>query len=115
VIAVPLFAFIAAQALIFAQATRLPLVAGWDELLPAASAAQNTHELHSVRRSGGLRDGDRKCRRRRTTGSVSVVAERFRYFYALAYLAMFALPLAGRQREIAKPALWLQADAASVS
>jgi len=30
-------------------------------------------------------------------------------FYALAYLAMFALPLIGRQKEIARPALWLQA------
>jgi hypothetical protein len=34
-------------------------------------------------------------------------------FYALAYLAMFALPLVGRQREILKPALWLQAAAVS--
>ncbi len=34
-------------------------------------------------------------------------------FYALAYMAMFALPLVGRQRKISKPALWLQA--ASVS
>ena len=30
-------------------------------------------------------------------------------FYALAYLAMFAVPLIGRQKEIARPALWLKA------
>jgi len=30
-------------------------------------------------------------------------------FYALTYMAKFALPLAGQQRKIVKPPLWLQA------
>ena len=34
-------------------------------------------------------------------------------FYAIAYLVMFALPLIGKQRQILKPPLWLQAASAS--
>jgi amino acid transporter len=118
VIAVLLFASIAAQALTFACASRLPLVAGWDKLLPDWFG-----RLHP--------------RRKTPTNSILFVGavafamamagvagagqqEAFQLlqnasgiFYALAYLAMFALPLAGRQREIAKPALWLQAAAAA--
>jgi len=118
VIAVLLFAFIAQQAISFGLATRLPLVAGWDHLLPAWFG-----RLHP--------------RRKTPTNSILFVGavafamamagvagagqqEAFQLlqnasgiFYALAYLAMFALPLVGRQKEIVKPALWLQAAAVS--
>ncbi len=117
-IAALLFAFIAVMALTFAITTRLPLVAGWDKLLPDWFG-----RLHP--------------RRKTPTNSilfVGVVAlalalacvagagqqEAFQLlqntsglFYALAYMAMFALPLVGRQREILKPPLWLQAAATS--
>ena len=117
-IAALLFSLIASMALTFACATRLPLVAGWDHLLPGWFG-----RLHP--------------RRKTPTNSILFVGavafamamagvagagqqEAFQLlqnasgiFYALAYLAMFALPLAGRQRKIAKPALWLQAAAVS--
>jgi amino acid transporter len=113
-----LFSFVASMALAFALATRLPLVAGWDNLLPEWFG-----RLHP--------------RRKTTTNSILFVGavalalaivgvagagqqEAFQLlqncagiFYALVYLAMFALPLVGRQRSIAKPPLWLRA--ASIS
>lgn len=118
VIAALLFSFVASMALTFAVTTRLPLVAGWDNLLPDWFG-----RLHP--------------RRKTPTNSILFVGavalamaiagvagagqqEAFQLlqnasgiFYALAYLAMFALPLVGRQKEILKPALWLQAAAAS--
>jgi amino acid transporter len=117
-IAALLFAFIAVMALTFAITTRLPLVAGWDKLLPDWFG-----RLHP--------------RRKTPTNSILFVGavalalaiagvagagqqEAFQLlqntsgiFYALAYMAMFALPLVGRQRKILEPALWLQAAAAS--
>ncbi len=113
-----LFAFIAQMALTFVLTTRLPLVAGWDHLLPAWFG-----RLHP--------------RRKTPTNSILFVGavafvlaiagvagagqqEAFQLlqnasgmFYALAYLVMFALPLIGNQRKIAKPPLWLQAASAS--
>ena len=113
-----LFSFIASMALTFAFTTRLPMVAGWDNLLPDWFG-----RLHP--------------RRKTPTNSILFVGavafamailgvvgaaqqEAFQLlqnaagiFYALVYLVMFALPLVGRQRHIAKPAWWLQA--ASVS
>ena len=118
VIVALLFSFVASMALTFAFTTRLPLVAGWDNLLPEWFG-----RLHP--------------RRKTPTNSIVFVGavafalaiagvvgagqqEAFQLlqncagiFYALVYLAMFALPLAGRQRAIAKPPLWLQA--ASIS
>jgi glutamate:GABA antiporter len=118
VIGALLFSFVASLAISFGLTTRLPLVAGWDKLLPEWFG-----RLHP--------------RRKTPTNSILFVGavavamalagvagagqqEAFQLlqnasgmFYALAYLAMFALPLVGRQRKILKPALWLQA--ASVS
>ena len=118
VIAALLFSFVAQQALTFAGTSRLPLVAGWDNLLPAWFG-----RLHP--------------RRKTPTNSILFVGalafalamagiagageqEAFQLlqnssgmFYALAYLAMFALPLVGKQKKIAKPAFWLQAAAVS--
>ena len=118
VIVALLFSFIASMALNFALATRLPLVAGWDHLLPAWFG-----RLHP--------------RRKTPTNSILFVGaiaftlalagvagagqqEAFQLlqnasgmFYALAYLAMFALPLFGSQKKLSKPPLWLQAASAS--
>jgi amino acid transporter len=118
VIVALLFSFVAQMALTFVLTTRLPLVAGWDHLLPAWFG-----RLHP--------------RRKTPTNSILFVGavafalamagvagagqqEAFQLlqnaggiFYASAYLVMFALPLVGRQRREAKPAWWLQA--ASVS
>jgi amino acid transporter len=113
-----LFSFVASMALTFTFTTRLPLVAGWDKLLPEWFG-----RLHPGRKT--------------PTNSILFVGavalalailgvagagqqEAFQLlqncggiFYGLVYLAMFALPLVGRQRAIAKPPLWLQA--ASIS
>jgi amino acid transporter len=118
VIAALLFSLIASMALTFACATRLPLVAGWDKLLPDWFG-----RLHP--------------RRKTPTNSIVFVGavafamamlgvagagkqEAFQLlqnesgiFYALTYLVMFALPLVGKQRKIAKPPLWLSAAALS--
>jgi amino acid transporter len=118
VIAVLLFAFIAAQVLTFATATRLPLAAGWDKLLPdwfGQLHPKRRAPTHSILFVGAVA---------LVMGMAGVVGagqqEAFQLlqnasgiFYALAYLAMFALPLLGRQREIAQPAVWLQAAAVS--
>jgi amino acid transporter len=118
VIAALLFSFIAQQVLTFACTTRLPLVAGWDKLLPDWFG-----RLHPRRKTptnsilfvgavafamamAGVAGAGQQEAFQLLQNSAGI-------FYAIAYLAMFALPLAGRQREIAKPALWLQAAAVS--
>jgi glutamate:GABA antiporter len=118
VIAALLFAFLASQALTFACTTRLPLVAGWDKLLPdwfGRLDARRKTPTNSILFVGAVA----------FAMAIAGVAgagqqEAFQLlqnaagmFYALAYLVMFALPLAGRQRTIARPALWLQAAAVS--
>jgi amino acid transporter len=118
VIAALLFSFIAQQALTFAVTTRLPLVAGWDKLLPdwfGRLHPRRKTPTNSILFVGGVA----------LAMAIAGVAgagqqEAFQLlqnasgiFYALSYLAMFALPLVGRQREILKPAVWLQAAAVS--
>jgi len=118
VIAALLFSFIAQQALTFAITTRLPLVAGWDKLLPdwfGRLHPRRKTPTNSILFVGGVA----------LAMAIAGVAgagqqEAFQLlqnasgiFYALSYLAMFALPLLGRQREILKPAPWLQAAAVS--
>lgn len=118
VIAALLFSFIAQQALTFAVTTRLPLVAGWEKLLPDWFG-----RLHPRRKTptnsilfvgavalamaiAGVAGAGRQ-------EAFQLLQNAAGIFYALAYLAMFVLPLAGRQREIHKPALWLQGAAVS--
>lgn len=118
VIATLLFSFVAQQALTFAVTTRLPLVAGWDKLLPGWFG-----RLHPRRKTptnsilfvgavalamaiGGVAGA-------RTQEAFQLLQNASGIFYALAYLAMFALPLVGKQRDLLKPALWLQAAAVS--
>jgi len=118
VIGALLFAFIASMALTFALITRLPLVAGWDNLLPAWFG-----RLHPTRKTptnsilfvgavafamamaGVLGAGQQEA--------FQLLQNASGIFYALAYLAMFALPLIGKQKSVAPPPRWLQA--ASVS
>lgn len=117
-IALMLFSFIASNVINFGVTSRLPLVAGWDKLLPDWFG-----RLHPTRRT--------PTNSILFVGAVTLVMafaglvgagqqEAFQLLqnasgisYALAYLAMFALQLVGRQKNILKPPLWLQA--ASVS
>jgi amino acid transporter len=118
VIAALLASFIAASALIFATSTRLPLVAGWDNLLPdwfGRLHPRRKTPAHAIVFVGavafvmGLAGASGAGQQE----AFQLLQNASGIFYALAYLAMFALPLVGRQRQIVKPALWLQA--ASVS
>ncbi|HME31642.1 MAG TPA: APC family permease, partial [Terriglobales bacterium] len=113
-----LLAFIAQMALSFAITTRLPLVAGWDHLLPEWFG-----RLHPRRKTptnailfvgtvafalaiaGVAGAGQQEA--------FQLLQNASGIFYALSYLVMFALPLFGRQRQVLKPALWLQAAAVS--
>ncbi len=117
-IVVLLFAFLAAQALQLASVARLPLVAGWDRLLPDWFG-----RLHPSRKTpvnsivfvvavslviailGIAGAGQQEAFQLLQNGCLIL--------YALTYLSMFALPLAGRQRKIVKPPRWLQAAAVS--
>jgi amino acid transporter len=118
VLAVLLFSFIASHALILGYASRLPLVAGWDKLLPDWFGRLHprrktpTHSIlfvgavaFAIAMSGVAGAGQQEA--------FQLLQNASGIFYALAYLAMFALPLAGRQKKIARPALWLQAAAVS--
>jgi amino acid transporter len=117
-IAVLLFSFLAQQVLQLASVARLPLVAGWDQLLPDWFG-----RLHPTRKTpvnavvfvasvsvviailGIAGAGQQEAFQLLQNGSLIL--------YALTYLSMFALPLAGRQRKIFKPPRWLQAAAVS--
>jgi amino acid transporter len=118
VITALLFSFIASMALVFAITTRLPLVAGWDNLLPAWFG--RLHPRRKTPTNSILFVGAVALVMALTAVAGAGQQEAFQLlqnssgiFYALAYLAMFALPLFGRQKAILKPALWLQAAAAS--
>jgi glutamate:GABA antiporter len=118
VIVALLFSLIASMALTFACTTRLPMVAGWDKLLPEWFGRLHprrktpTHSIFFVgavafamAMAGVAGAGQQEA--------FQLLQNASGIFYAIAYLALFALPLAGRQREIAKPALWLRAAAVS--
>ena len=118
VIAALLFSFIATMALTFAVTTRLPMVAGWDSLLPEWFG--RLHPRRKTPTNSILFVGAVALAMAIAGVSGAGQQEAFQLlqnasgiFYALAYLTMFALPLLGRQREVFKPALWLQAAAVS--
>ena len=118
VIAALLFSFVAASVLTFVFTTRLPLVAGWDNLLPAWFG-----RLHPRRKTptnaiifvgavatamavaGVAGSGEQEA--------FQLLQNSAGLFYALAYIVMFALPVIGRQRQIEDPPLWLKAAAVS--
>jgi amino acid transporter len=113
-----LFSLLAQMALNFATATRLPLVAGWDKLLPEWFGRLDPRRktpTNSILFVGavafamalaGVAGAGRQ-------EAFQLLQNASGIFYAFAYLVMFALPLAGRQRKIAKPPLWLRAAAVS--
>jgi amino acid transporter len=118
VIAALLFSFIASNALTFTLTTRLPLVAGWDNLLPDWFGRM--HPRRKTPTNSILFVGIVASAMAMAGVSGAGQQEAFQLlqnasgiFYALAYLAMFALPLVGRQRSISKPARWLEIAAVS--
>ncbi|HZQ24535.1 MAG TPA: APC family permease [Terriglobales bacterium] len=107
---------LATSTLLFSASARLPMVAGWDHLLPAWFT--RLHRLYKTPVNSVL-----------FVAAVTLVAsvavligvgeqEAFAMlqiwaftFYGLSYLVMFAIPLFGRKQ--ARPALWLRAAALS--
>jgi amino acid transporter len=118
VIGALLVSFVAQLAISFAITTRLPLVAGWDNLLPAWFG--RLHPRRKTPTNAILFVGTVALAMAIAGVAGAGQQEAFQLllsaagiFYALAYMVMFALPLFGRQREALKPALWLQAAAMS--
>jgi amino acid transporter len=104
--------------LMFSGNTRLPMVAGWDGLLPAWFSRLHPRfqtPVNSILFVGsitvafalaglsgvGLQEGFQLLE---NTGGI---------FYAFAYLAMFAVPLFAASRLPERPPIWLRAAAAS--
>jgi len=97
----------------FTAVTRLPMVAGWDEMLPAwFSRLHQTYRtpVNSIVLVGAASFG---------VASLSLIgvghAEAFQLlfnasgiFYALTYIVMFAIPLVGLRTVTPRPPLWLQ-------
>jgi len=118
VILVLLVSNLAQQSFNFTAASRLPLVAGWDHLLPKWFT--RLHPKHQTPSNSIL-----------FIGAVTVVLgissisgagqqEAFQLlnnaamtFYSFAYLVMFALPLFGFRGVTPRPPLWLKATAVS--
>lgn len=118
VIAALVFSFYATNALTFALSTRLPLMAGWDNLLP--SWFGKMHPRRKTPTNSILFVGVIACALAMAGVAGAGQQEAFQLlqnssgiFYAFAYLAMFALPLVGRQRKLEKPAVWLQVASGS--
>src|SRR5262249_26437663 len=109
-----LLSFIASMMLIFEVATRRPMVAGWNHLLPDWFG-----RLHPRRRTpvnsilfvagvalalaiGSTIGAGKQEAFQLLANSTGLLA-------AMTYLVMFALPLFGRQAKIERPAWWLRA------
>jgi len=104
--------------LIFAGNTRLPMVAGWDRLVPAWFSRLHPRfgtPKNSILFVGGV------TLLFTLVGQIGVgLQEAFQLLenasgilYAFAYLALFAIPLVGARRLGVTPPLWLRAAAAS--
>ncbi len=118
VLAARLLSFVGQLAISFGITTRLPLVAGWDNLLPAWFS--RLHPRRKTPTNAILFVGAVALAMAIAGVAGAGQQEAFQLllnaagiFYALAYLVMFALPLFGRQRKVVKPALWLQGAAIS--
>jgi len=105
-------------ALIFAGNTRLPMVAGWDRLVPKWFSKlhprfQTPH--HSIFFVGGI------TLALTLVGQIGVgLQEAFQLLenaggilYAFTYIALFAIPIFGARRLGARPPLWLQLASAA--
>jgi amino acid transporter len=109
---------IALMSIYFAGNTRLPMVAGWDDLLPAWFA--RLHKRHKTPVNSILFVG--MVTLAFSLASLIGVKEQEAFqiqdnaatvFYALIYIVLFAIPLVALKRFGAKAPLWLKAASAS--
>ena len=109
---------IAQSSVMFAGNTRLPMVAGWDRLLP--DWFTKLHAKHKTPVNSILFVGAATL----ALGLVGLIGvgkqEAFQLlwnasgvFYALTYLAMFAIPMIGLRGAISRPPMWLKLTAFS--
>jgi amino acid transporter len=109
---------IAQSSVMFAGNTRLPMVAGWDRLLP--DWFTRLHAKHRTPVNSILFVGAATL----ALGLVGLIGvgkqEAFQLlwnasglFYALTYLAMFAIPLIGLRGTAPRPPVWLRVSAVS--
>ena len=109
---------IAQSSVMFAGNTRLPMVAGWDNLLPEWFT--RLHAKHKTPVNSILFVGAATL----ALGLVGLIGvgkqEAFQLlwnasgvFYALTYLAMFAIPLLGLKGAVSRPPIWLKLAAVS--
>ena len=109
---------VAQSSVMFAGTTRLPMVAGWDGVLPPWFTRLDPRyrtPVNSILFVGAATFA------LATAGLVGVgKQEAFQLlwnasaiFYALTYLVMFAIPLAGLRGRAARPPIWLRAAALS--
>ncbi|HEY6267477.1 MAG TPA: APC family permease [Candidatus Acidoferrum sp.] len=110
--------YLSTYAISFTANTRLPMVAGWDHLLPewfTRLHAKYKTPVNSILFLGGITlaiggvvlvgVGDQEAFALLQTWSFT--------FYALAYLALFAIPLLARKKLGIRPAMWLRIAAVS--
>jgi len=109
---------VAQSSVMFAGNTRLPMVAGWDRLLP--DWFTRLHAKHKTPVNSILFVGAATL----ALGLVGLIGvgkqEAFQLlwnasgvFYALTYLAMFAIPLIGLRGTTSRPPIWLKLSAGS--
>lgn len=111
-----LFNYLCSYTLYFSSNTRLPMVAGWDHLLPnwfAVLHARYRTPVNSILFMGGVS----------LAASTAVLVgagnqEAFSLlqiwawtFYGLSYLVLFAIPLVSSKQKGLRPGLWLRAGA----
>jgi amino acid transporter len=118
VILVLLLSNVAQQSFNFAAASRLPLVAGWDHLLPKWFT--RLHPKHQTPSNSILFIGAVTIVLGISSLSGAGQQEAFQLlqnaamtFYSFAYLVMFALPLIGFPGVTPRPPVWLRAAAVS--
>lgn len=106
------------QTFVFAEGTRLPLVTGWDHLLPKWFT--RLHPSHRTPSNSILFMGGVMLSLAIAASAGAGQQEAFQLlqnaaltFYALAYLVMFALPLIGFRGLKLRPPFWLRAACVS--
>jgi amino acid transporter len=110
--------YLCSYTLYFSANTRLPLVAGWDHLLPAWFTRLHPRyrtPVNSTLFMGGVALAASMAVLNGAGSQESFVLLQIWAwtFYGLAYLAKFAIPLISRKDKGLRPGRWLQAGAAS--
>jgi glutamate:GABA antiporter len=109
---------LANSSIVFTGTTRMPMVAGWDNLLPRWFTTLHPRyrtPVNSILFVGlvALVFGAAGIAGVGEQEAFQLLDNAAGIFYGLTYLVMFAIPLVGLRRAARKPALWLRVAAAS--